>query len=245
MAANSGGSDSTGRKNYYNIAYGMLCTNAKTAPDGYEEMPLASIKSKREKKENVDLRKKFYDTKNGKDFPLKVFYTDIDGIIDSLEKEKYSKGTALKVTLHDSDGDESVIQTDFYGKVSENLLNRLVNVQPNTEVNFRPYSIPSEYTPEGGEMIKYYNSGVSIKFEGEKIGPAYKPESGLPDTERIENSQGVMETSRVKRINFLWEKVENKFSESSPAAPVEKSAPKVQSKPAEQATSIPHDDLPF
>ena len=254
MAANSGGGDSTGRKNYYNIAYGMLSTNAKTAPEGYEKTSLADIKSRRTKNENVDLRNKFYDTENGKDYPLRVFYTDIDGIIEGVERDEYSKGISLKVTLHDEDGDESILQTDFYGKVSADFLNRLLNANPENQLNFRPYSIPAS-ADINGENLKFYNSGVSIKDNGTKVERAFNKDNGLPMTEQITNSQGKKETSRVKQIDFLWEKVSAKFAsvnaDSGTAAeqPNQEQAPATQEAPAEKATApadqIAKDDLPF
>jgi len=246
MAANTGATDSTGRKNIYNVSYGMLSTGAKTAPDGYESIELSDIKSRRLKKENVDLRSRFYDTKNGKDYPLRVFYTDIDGIIESVEKDKYSKGTSLKVTLHDADGDESIITTDFYGKISADLLNRLVNAPVEKELNFRPYSIPSDFKDDKGVTINFYNAGVSIKNEGVKVERAFKRDNGLPSSEQIEDANGEMQTSRVKQVNFLWSKIEGKFSsapQASADAPV--NSPAQAAQPVVDATAPKKTALPF
>ena len=256
MAANNGGSDSTGKKFYYSVSYGMLSTNAKEAPEGFEETTLSEIKSKRQKNENVDLRRKYYDTKNGKDYPLRVFYTDIDGFIEAVEKDKFDKGTSLKITLHDSDGDESVIQTDFYGKVCADFLNRLLNVNPENQLNFRPYSIPSSFEGDKG-TINFFNAGVSIKDNGTKIERAFKKDNGLPATKQVQNAKGEMETSRVEQINFLWEKVEAKFANlassstretTQPKQEQQTEAPAVETAPATSqpmTTTIPNDDLPF
>jgi hypothetical protein len=257
MAA-SNGPDSTGRKNYYGISYGMLGAMSKEAPEGYEIIELADIKSRRTKNENVDLRRKYYDTANGKDYPFKVFYTDITGIIESVEKDKYEKGTSLKLVLHDTDGDESIVQTDFYGKVCADLLNRLLSVNPASELNFRPYSIPSSFDLNG-KTINFYSSGVSIKDAGVKIDRKYKgKDSGLPATAQVQNSKGEDETSRVAQINFLWEQVEAKFAEvnadSGTKTPAQKEEVKTEStaqkveEPAvnvSSATGTSHDDLPF
>lgn len=164
---------------------------------------------------------------------------------------------SLKVTLHDQDGDESVLQTDFYGKVSADFLNRLLNVNPENELNFRPYSIPSS-AEINGKTVNFYNSGVSIKDNGVKIERNFKGEnSGLPKTEQITNSQGKQETSRVAQINFLWEKMEAKFasvnSNTSPKPQAQESAPALKenaiAQPAATATGtgagIANDDLPF
>lgn len=257
MAANSGATDSTGRKNYYNIAYGMLSTNAKDAPEGFEKISLAELKAKRQKNENVDLRRKYYDTENGKDYPLRVFYTDITGIIEGVEKDEYDQGVSLKVTLHDQDGDESILQTDFYGKVAADFLNRLINVNPANELNFRPYSIPTK-ADINGEERQFYNSGVSIKDGGTKIERSFNKDNGLPETEQVTNSKGKSETSRVKQINFLWEKVQAKFAEinsaNSTASTETASAPTQQGTAQKAETTekqqpatqtVPTDDLPF
>lgn len=244
MAANNGGSDSTGRKNYYNISYGMLSTNAKEAPEGYEAISITDIKSRRSKNENVDLRRKFYDTENGKDYPLRIFYTDITGIIESVEKDVYDKGISLKVTLHDKDGDESILQTDFYGKVCADFLNRLLSVNPANEINFRPYSIPAS-AEINGRTIEYYNSGVSMKDAGVKTERFLKGEnSGLPRTVQITNAKGEQETSRVEQINFLWEKVAAKFSIGSTTQEVAPSAKEPAKEPA-KAQPVTTNDLPF
>lgn len=259
MAANNGGSDSTGRKNYYNISYGMLSTNAKDAPEGYEEIPLAEIKSRRTKNENVDLRRKYYDSgKEGK-YPLRVFYTDITGIIEGVERDDYDQGVSLKVTLHDQDGDESILQTDFYGKIAADFLNRLLNVNPENELNFRPYSIPAS-AEINGQTINFYNAGVSIKDNGVKTERMFKGEnSGLPKTEQVTNTKGKQETSRVAQINFLWEKVQAKFADinanATPKTTQESPAPQENATAQQPATTttasagtgagITNDGLPF
>lgn len=257
MAANSGGSDSTGKKFYYNVSYGMLSTNSKEAPEGYEKIALSEIKSRRTKNENVDLRSKYYDTENGKDYPLRVFYTDISGIVEDVQKEKFDKGTSLKVTLHDSDGDESIITTDFYGKISANFLNRLLNINPENELNFRPYSIPTEWDING-DKIKGYNAGISIKDNGVKTEVAFTKANGLPDTAQVVNAKGESETSRVAQIEFLWAKIQEKFAKvnaPTASAPVAKqapaaapSAPVAEKKvPATPAATVKNtaNDLPF
>lgn len=272
MAANSGGSDSTGRKYYYGIVYGMLATNAKEAPEGYKEVELSEIKSKRAKKEKFDLRNTYYDNDNGKDYPLRVFYTDIDGFIESVQKVKTPRGYSLEVTLHDSDGDESILTTDFYGKVATDFLNRLINVDYNNQLNFRPYSVLSEFAAEDGQIIKFYNTGVTIKDGDNKIGRFFTKDNNnldqLPKAERIQNAQGEEETSRVKQINFLWSKVEPKFAElnansgnvaakEQPATPAPEPQAEEQGQPVATAPATPvaqpatagatvdNDDLPF
>jgi len=254
MAATSSGSDSTGKKNYYNISYGMLSANAKDTPEGYEKIALSDIKSRRTKNENVDLRRRFYDTENGKTYPLRVFYTDITGTIEGVEKDKYDKGTSLKITLHDLDGDESIIQTDFYGKVAADFLNRLLNVNVESQLNFRPYSIPASFEIDG-RTIDFYQAGVSIKDNGVKTERFYKGEdSGLPKTEQVQNSKGEDETSRVNQINFLWEKVETKFASLATIPQTEATdtvTPKVETPKQQVATTsattsaTSNDDLPF
>jgi hypothetical protein len=250
MAANNGGSDSTGKKFYYNVSYGMLVANGKESPEGYEKASLADIKSRRSKVENVDLRNKFYDTENGKDYPLRIFYTDISGIIEAVEKDKFAKGTSLKVTLHDSDGDESIINTDFYGKICANFLNRLLNVDRSNELNFRPYSIPTEWDING-EKIKGYNAGISIKDSGVKTELAFNKDNGLPPTEQVVNAKGESETSRVAQVEFLWARVQAKFTQAgssgtlAPAKASQAETPAPAKTAPAKSVSAPVDDLPF
>lgn len=246
MAANNGGSTSTGRTIYYNVSYGALRANEKDAPEGYKEITLADIKSKRSKNENVDLRSSYYNSESGT-YPFRVFYTDISGVITSLAKEETKNGISLQLTLNDEEGDTSVIQVDFYNKISADLLNRLLSVEPANMLNFRPYAIPAEATI-GNETIKYYNSGVSIKDNGVKQERAFKGEnSGLPPSERIKDTQGKEQTSRVAQIDFLWERVSKKFnsqetaSNTQPAAKTE--APKANT--AAASSMPPPEDLPF
>lgn len=212
MAANTGQGSSGSKQNFYSIVYGMLRANAKEAPEGFEKISLSHIKSEREKKKRIDLRQKYYDTENGKEYPLRVFYTDIDGTIKKVEKETFPKGVSLRVTLLDAEGDESVLTTIFYGKVGCDFLNRMLGTEIGKQYNFRPYSVLSDAEIEG-EKITFWNAGVSIKDNGEKIDRAFKYDTGLPATERVKNAQGIEETSRVKQADFLWEKVQAKFAQ--------------------------------
>ena len=248
MAANNGGSDSTGRQIYYSIAYGMLSTNLKEIPDGYEEIKESVLKAKTEKVENVDLRMKYIE-KTG-NYPYKCFFNNISGEIQSIDKDVYDKGISLKVGILDQDGDSSILQTKFYGKTSADFLNRLLSVN-NTEamLDFTPYSIPSEAEINGANR-KFYNQGVSIREEGNKVARSFNKDNGLPGTEQIQDAEGKDVTSRVKQVNFLWEKVQSKFAALSTDSGTD-SQPKQESasataKPAETAGAVTsNDDLPF
>lgn len=248
MAAHNG-NDSTGKKNYYNISYGMLSTKLKEIPEGYSEVKAAELKSKTEKVEAIDVRKKYID--KGGDYPYACFFSGIVGVIQAFEKDDYDKGVNLKVTILDADGDESILQTKFFGKTSADFLNRLLSVSDNdSELAFTPYMIPSDSEIDGSK-VKFYNQGVSIKEDGKKLERAFKKDNGLPDTERITNAEGKDTTSRVKQVNFLWEKVLAKFrnlTEKDSTPKQEASAPKKEDAKKETAsTPVPqsHDDLPF
>ncbi len=235
MAASTNTSSSTGRTIYYNISYGMLSTKMKEAPEGYTEVGEAELKSKTQAVENIDLRSKFIDKKNGKDYPFTVFFNDITGDIVSVEKDEYDKGISLKVTINDTDGDTCVLGTKFYGKTGSDFMNRLLALQNRNGIKFTPYQIPTENEIDG-KNIKYYNMGVSLRENGEKIKGAFNKENGLPGSERVQNAEGQMVTSRVKQINFLWERLQSKFGEvSQPTVP----------QSAQSNTTMEADDLPF
>lgn len=245
MAA-SNNSGSNGRMNYYNISYGMLGTRVKDVPEGFTQIKEEELKSSTKKVENVDLRNKYLE-KSG-DYPFNIYYDKIEGKINNIEKEEYSAGISLKIDMTDLDGDNSIVQVKFYSKYTENLLNRLLNVS-NVNGNFAltPYAIPTEFEPEPGKKISLYNQGVSLKEEGEKVEVKYKnDDKDLPATERVQNAEGKLQTSRVNRINFLYDAVFSKFNGNTETSTVkpksEKEKPKTESKKADE---VDEDDLPF
>jgi len=245
MAANTQAGSSEGRTIYYNISYGMLSTKVKEAPAGYTEVSEAELKSKTQAVENIDLRSKFINKNNGKDYPIVAFFNDITGNIVSVEKDEYDKGISLKVTIQDTDGDTCVLGTKFYGKTGSDFMNRLLALQGKTAIKFTPYQIPTENEIEG-KKIKYYNMGVSLKEGGEKIKGAFNKDNGLPLSERVQNSEGQMVTSRVKLINFLWEKLLTKYNTpTGESQTVTTQKPVSQSKPDAKMSPKEVQDLPF
>lgn len=242
MAAEQSGGNSTGRTIYYPISYGMLSTKEKEPLEGAEEISAEDLKAKTMAVENIDLRNRY--VKKDGDYPYQNFYSSISGTILSVEKDKYDKGTSLKVTIQDTDGDQSVLQVAFYGKVSADFLNRLSSLKTLEGVlAFSPYSIPSKFTTSDGKEIEFYQSGVSIKRNGEKVVRGYKKDEGLPDSERVQDANGNDVTSRVKQINWLWEKV-LEIPIVAPTAQA-KQAPKANDMPDTGGNKNEPDDLPF
>lgn len=247
MAATN--SSSTGRKNFYNIAYGKLSTRVKEITDDLTEITEESLKSMTQKVENIDLRNK-YQLKGG-DYPYTVYYDTIEGTIKNIKKDEYDKGVSLHVEITDTDGDNSVIQVKFYSKYTENLLNRLANVKDTSSTfSLTPYAIPSEFEIEGVSR-KVYNQGVSLKEDGVKTEVAFKNDNEkLPKTVMVENAEGKMQTSRVKRINFLFDEVLKKFANNG-EKPAGKEKPAKNEKPTGKAEKpdtnqdVDDDDLPF
>lgn len=229
----SNSTSGTGRKNYYRVSYGKLSTRLKEALEGYSEISEAEVKSTTEKVGQLDLRNK-YIVKSG-DYPYMTFYDKIEGEVTKVEKDEYDKGINLCIYLDDADGDESIIQMDFYNKYSENLLNRLLNVKDvESNLTFFPYAIPAE-----SEELKkkFYNQGVSVRENGEKLEVRYKSDDkDLPKTERIKDAKGKEQTSRVNRVDFLYSKVAEKFITEVPASETPKTTEKKTTEP---------DDLPF
>ena len=253
MAANTG-SDSTGRKNYYGVAYGKLSATVKEIPEGYSEITEADLKAKTMAVEQIDLRKKYLNKGKG-DYPYRIFYDSITGVILEQEKFENDNGTNLNLTILDKDGDTSVIQVKFYSKYNENLLNRLLNADTTKEFTFFPYAIPN--TADFGEGNKsFYTQGVSLKVAGTKIEPKYSDKSKdekspLPNTEQVK-VQGKMTTSRDNRLDFLYGEFLKQFKPSVETPKPKEEAPKVPTASPAQAfplagklnTEEP-DDLPF
>mgnify|MGYP000874612706 CR=1 FL=1 len=257
MAANTG-STNNGKRNYYNVSYGKISTKQKEVPQDFTEIVESDLKSKVQAVEQVDLRKKYVNKATG-DYPFTVFYDSLTGVIQSQEKHENDNGTNLNLTILDTDGDTSILQVKFYSKYTENLLNRLLNVDTTKEFTFMPYAIPNEFEING-KKIKAYTQGVSVKTDGEKVEPKFNKDNNytvgdlsLPETEQIK-VQGKETTSRDKRLDFLYEQFIKHFKPSTetpqPKVETSKNSLPLQSpnKVFETTTDVnkqSYDDLPF
>lgn len=259
MAASNAENTGSGRKNYYNFSYGKLSSKQKEIPLGFEEIKETDLKSKMDKVEQIDLRSKYVNKGTG-ERPYTVFNDNITGTIVGFDKVKTDKGTNFVLEIIDTDGDASTLQCKFYGKYTENLLGRLVLAQPTNSVYFFPYAIPSTSKDDSGKEFSFYNQGVSIQVGGKKIGQKYNKDNSytvdgkaLPLTERVQNAEGEMVTSRVKRIDFLYNEFSTIFANlTAPQTPTPKAETKLPTQTAEQVfppagklNTEYHDDLPF
>lgn len=214
MAAKS--TSSNGKKNYYNISYGKLSTRVKEVPEHYNEYTEDFLKSSTSKVENIDFRNKYI--KKSGDYPYAVFYDEIEGKIVDINKIENEYGVTLGVTMLDSDGEESVIQTKMYSRYSENFLNRLSNLKniETLNIKLRPYAMPTEFDGTDGNKIKMYSQGISVYVDGDKVEIKYNHENKkLPALQKFKNSQGKMETSRVDRVDFLLNDVLSNFNKNN------------------------------
>lgn len=246
MAANTG-SESTGRKNYYGVAYGKLSTSVKEIPADYSEITEADLKSKTQAVEQIDLRKKYLNKGKG-DYPYKIFYDSITGTILEQEKFKNDQGTNLNLTVLDKDGDTSIVQVKFYSKYNENLLNRLLNADTTKEITFFPYAIPNTAEFDGSNK-SFYTQGVSLKIDGVKIEPKHKDKSKdsaspLPNTEQVK-VKGETTTSRDNRLDFLYDEFTKHFKLGTPSVTPTNQTPVQSFRPAVKVPVTEPDDLPF
>lgn len=250
MAASNSESTGSGRKNYYNFSYGKLSSKQKEIPTGFEEIKETDLKSKMDKVEAIDLRNKFVNKGTG-ERPYTVFNDNITGNIISFDKVKTDKGTNFVLEIIDTDGDASTLQCKFYGKYTENLLGRLLLTKPSDSVYFFPYAIPSDAKDEQGKEFKFYNQGVSIQVGGKKVGQKYSKDNDykvggveLPKTERLQNAEGEMVTSRVKRVDFLYNEFITLFSNLE-TTPPKTEVHKNSTPPVTNFKEEEHSDLPF
>lgn len=227
-----------GRRNFYNVSYGKLSTRTKEVGEDLTEIKEDELKSLTKKVENIDLRGR-YQVKTG-DYPYSVYYDTIEGTIQDIRREEYTGGISLHVDLLDSDEELSTVQIKFYSKYTENLLNRLINVANlGNNLTFTPYAIPAEFEIEG-KTVKVYNQGVSVREDGVKVENKYRAgDEKLPPTEQIQTAEGKSQTSRVKRINFLFDELMSKYQKTE--KPVEKTSTKKTIEVEEEDDS----DLPF
>ncbi len=211
MAATTG-SGTGGKKNYYNVSYGKISTKEKVIPEGFTEISETDLKSKTQAVEQVDLRRKYVNKGTG-ERPYSVFYDSLTGVIQSQEKIENDNGVSLNLHVLDKDGEYSILQVKFYSKYAENLLNRLLNTDAKQEFVFFPYQISSEAEIDGVSR-KFYNQGVSLRADGVKIDSKYKSDNkNFPPTEQIK-VQGKPQTSRDKRLDFLYENFCKHFDNS-------------------------------
>lgn len=238
MAASNSNAGS-GRRNFYSISYGKLSTRVKELPEGVTEITEEELKSATTKVENVDLRNKYIE-KTG-DYPYSVFYDKIEGQIQSVNRNEFDQGVSLQIEILDSDNEVSTIQVRFYSKYAENLLNRLAGLKDTSaSLLFTPYAIPSEFETPDKKIVKLYNQGVSLKVKGEKVEVAYKNDNAkLPKTVQFKNAQGKNETSRVDRIEFLFNEVAGKFKAEAVSANEKPSSSKATT------NDVDDEDLPF
>lgn len=244
----------TGRRNFYNVSYGKISTKQKEVPEGYTEIAEATLKASIAAVEQVDLRKKFVNKGTG-DYPNVVFYDSIEGVITAQEKFENDNGTNLNLTILDTDGDTSLLQMKFYSKYTENLLNRLLNTDTSKQFVFMPYQIPNTAEIEGSNKT-FYTQGVSLKSVGQKIEGKYTKDNNytvdgksLPPTEQIK-VQGKPQTSRDKRLDFLYDEFTKHFtagvgSEPAPKNQVPTATPSGEFDPPAKKSENNHDDLPF
>lgn len=199
---------SVSNANYYGVAFGYLSTQQSAEPTGKEETTTAKLKAAMQAHQNLDLRNA-YVRKDGK-FPYQVFYQAIKGVVTKIEKvQNDNYGYQLIISMVDEDGENSIITIKFYTKYVENLLNRIININSHN-LSFSPYSIPSEW-----EGKKFYSQGIVIYEDGHKVQGSIKAED-LPPVEEVLNTDGTKAYSRVKRINFLFEKAMERFNSLAP-----------------------------
>ena len=260
MAASNAENTGNGKKNYYNFSYGKLSSKQKEIPNGFEEIKETDLKSKMDKVEQIDLRNKYVNKGTG-ERPYTVFNDNITGVVVGFDKVKTDKGTNFVLEIVDTDGDSSTLQCKYYGKYTENLLGRLIAVNSQDSIYFFPYAIPSESKDDQGKEFKFYNQGVSIQVGGKKILPKYNKDNNytvngaiLPLTERVQNAEGEMVTSRVKRVDFLYEEFSKVFANlSAPTGEAPKAETKLPPQTAQQAFEVApviadnpaYNDLPF
>jgi hypothetical protein len=240
--------ENEGRKNYYNVSYGKFSNKVKEVNPTLKEITEVELKQKTQAVENIDLRNCFINKGEG-ERPYVIYYDQIIGKILSIKKDEGDQYITLQIEVLDKDNEISTIQSKFYSKYSENVLNRLINADMSLETYFSPYSIPNESEIDGKKM-KYYTQGISLTQNGTKIELAYKNEEGkkseMPETQQIKVN-GKPATSRDNRIDWLFDRVNDLFvAPERPTGLVSTKAEEVKTKVEENVVvPVEEDDLPW
>ncbi len=225
-----------GSQNYYGVAYGYLSTKTNSNLGREVEFTEAELKSKTQNIEQLDLRKAFIK----KDEKYTIFFPSIEGLIKDLRKEKNEHGTFLVIELLDKDLETSLVTTKLHNKYSANFLNRFVNIiDISNKIRLAPYSMPSTHKESGK---RFYNSGIAVYEEGEKVEAHFKYDD-LPEKKEVE-VKGQATYDNTVQIDFLFNNAIQHFMELKS---LEKSTI-TNSTPFEMTTDFnekEHDDLPF
>lgn len=201
---------STGNNNYYNVAYGCLSTKSSSKLNRDYETTKEFLKAKAVKIEPLDLRKCYI----VEDDKFIIYYQSIEGFIKDITFKDNEHGSFISVEILDKDLEKSFVQMKKYSKYGINFMNRMLNVQSvESSIVISPYSMPSVH--EKGN--KFYNSGILLIQDGNKIHPKFKADE-LPEKEKLER-QGKVEFDNTKLVNFLFDKLtthlETLFSKKS------------------------------
>lgn len=127
-------------------------------------------------------------------------FSSVTGRIEmiTIKESNNDYGDEIKIVLNDGDQRYS-IGTQVDGGYAANFMNRMCNVDPNKEVALTPYRMEREDKP--GK----YNTGISIKQEGEKIMPKFTKQSEvqLPKWEKIDLPNGKVYWDNTKTVKAL------------------------------------------
>lgn len=236
---------STGRKNYYTISFGHLSTSLKSLPDGVDEKTnLATLKARMQENDNLFLSKSYIQGEG--EYPYKVFYQEIKGQILGIKSvDTDGFGKKIEITLLDEDLETSIIQAKLYSKYAEDFLNRFLGVTTLSDLVLRPYAVPSEFTLDSGKVINFYNMGVIIYENGEKINKSIKAEE-LPEKDTYMDQNGEEKKMNKSRVEFLLEKANEKFSKLEKLNHESAAVKQTATSPIQSSIEdFNDDDLPF
>lgn len=190
---------STTNNNYYNVAYGCLSTKSSSKLNREYETTKEFLKSKAVKIEALDLRKCYI----VEDDKFIIYYQSIEGFIKDISFKDNEHGSFISIEILDKDLEKSFVQMKKYSKYGINFMNRMLNVQSvESSIILSPYAMPSVFEETGK---KYYNSGIVLMQDGNKIQPKFKADE-LPQKEKLDR-QGKVEFDNTKQVDFLCEKL--------------------------------------
>lgn len=206
----------------------------------------------------------------GKESYRKYYNTGVEGTLKSisLKKNEYLNNREELEFVLDNVGDEyyitfPVLNND--GNQVDDFVEAIIRQLPNLNKG-ETYNINNWRLNKGdiinGEVVKYANSGVTIKKDGEKVGYALtyvtddNPKGDIPKLEwkEIAGKNRPTAASKEAKLVFLYEtltKQVDRLSGTNPQAPtkpngkIPTATPQQAFEPVSDLNEEDHDDLPF
>jgi len=186
-----------------------------------------------QKKQTTEERTIYNNDNTVKGTVIEEYYESIDGLITKAYVDTSGNfGSNLMFEMQDDDS-EFIFQVKLGSSYGRAIMNRIVNVDPNLLVKFRPYQFPNpENTDKNLVGCTIYQEGK--EWENDKVPYMWTRENPgeMPDWEDV-LKEGKTVKDNTKQTNFLIRKF-NSWSENIGAVETYNPSPQTTNKPIDE-----------